>query len=83
MAMSATIPYHVQVPARGGNSSIRVVCPECGEWGRLIRARTGVHGRLYKVYHTDKSCSFTPRHPAQPALDAIYRAVREVSHDGL
>ena len=57
--------------------SILVSCPVCAHEGILRRSGIRISGTRYVVVHGRLKCQVPPTHSAQPAMDAIYRSVRE------
>ena len=55
-----------------GRSSILIVCPKCGEEGRLIK-----HGKRYFVRHEKRMCWIGRMSPYYEEVDAIYQRVRK------
>ena len=78
------IPYRVVMPKNGAkqNASILLLCPICGEWGRLLADGVQFSGHAYKIKHDNSTwCHIAASHPRRPEVDEVYMAVRRGEHD--
>ena len=68
------IQYAFFKDCNGGKGSIYLICPACGELGRLIVSKRTAYGRKYRILHGRgrRDCSISYSSHYYPAVDDVY-----------
>ena len=69
------IPYRTK-RQKNGTISIRIKCPVCRKWGRLLADGTQFSGRAFKVRHDDGWCHIAAGSDLRPVVEEVYLYVR-------